>query len=213
MTKQDLNKISNYLWEIPKSFRSDMRVPARIYADEKLLNKVFEDRSLEQLVNVAALPGIQKYALAMPDIHEGYASPIGGVAPIRTSDGIISPGMQGYDVNCLAPQTKVLLDNGAYLTIKEMEKLWGKQKVGYLDLKAKKLADAKVIYFLKRYNNPSIYQIITQSGEKIKATGDHPIQTKQGMKEARHPEMLLVKWDMIIAVAIISIIGFVVIFI
>ncbi len=100
ITKKDLNKISDYLWEIPKKFRSDMRVPARIYADEKLLEEATRDKSIEQLVNLCALPGIQKYGLAMPDIHEGYASPIGGVAAISTTDGIISPGMCGYDINC-----------------------------------------------------------------------------------------------------------------
>jgi len=88
------------LWEIPKTFRQDMRVPARIYVSEKMLEDVFRDRSLPQLVNLCCLPGIQKYGLAMPDCHEGYSSPIGGVAAIRTSDGIISPGMQGYDINC-----------------------------------------------------------------------------------------------------------------
>lgn len=100
ITKKDLEKINNYLWEIPKSFRSDMRVPARIYLSEKILEEALRDKSLEQLVNVSTLPGIQKYALAMPDMHEGYASPIGGVAAIRISDGIISPGMCGYDINC-----------------------------------------------------------------------------------------------------------------
>ena len=98
--KRDLTKITDCLWEIPESFRPDMRVPARIYADEKLLEKVFEDRSLEQLVNVAALPGIQKYALAMPDIHEGYGFPIGGVAAFNLENGVISPGGVGYDINC-----------------------------------------------------------------------------------------------------------------
>ncbi|MBM3251052.1 MAG: RtcB family protein [Candidatus Nealsonbacteria bacterium] len=100
MKKEDFKKITPWLWEIPKSFQPDMRVPARIYASEKMLEESFKDKSLEQLINVATLPGIQKYALAMPDIHEGYASPIGGVAAIRVSDGIISPGMQGYDCNC-----------------------------------------------------------------------------------------------------------------
>jgi tRNA-splicing ligase RtcB len=100
MTKYNLIKISDFLWEIPKSYRSDMRVPARFYASEKLLDKIFEDKSLEQLVNLCALPGIQKYGLAMPDIHEGYASPIGGVAAIDAKKGIFSPGMQGYDINC-----------------------------------------------------------------------------------------------------------------
>ena len=100
MTKKDLIKINEYLWEIPKKFRSDMRVPARVYASEKMLEYILQDRSLDQLVNLSCLPGIQKYGLAMPDCHEGYASPIGGVAAIKTSEGIISPGMQGYDINC-----------------------------------------------------------------------------------------------------------------
>jgi len=98
--KQDFTKINDYLWEIPKSFRRDMRVPARIYVSEKMLDDVFRDKSLEQLVNLTSLPGIQKYGIAMPDAHEGYASPIGGVAAIRMADGVISPGVCGYDINC-----------------------------------------------------------------------------------------------------------------
>lgn len=100
LDKKDFLKINNYLWEVPKLIRSDMKVPARIYVSENMLDDVFRDRSLGQVINLSCLPGIQKYGLAMPDIHEGYASPIGGVAAIRTSDGIISPGMQGYDINC-----------------------------------------------------------------------------------------------------------------
>jgi tRNA-splicing ligase RtcB len=100
LSKQNFKEISPFLWEIPKNFRADMRVPARAYVSEKMLEEAFKDRSLEQLVNITTLPGIQKYALAMPDMHEGYSSPIGGVAAIRISDGIISPGMCGYDINC-----------------------------------------------------------------------------------------------------------------
>jgi len=95
-----LIKISDYLWEIPKSFRADMRVPARIYIDKNLLQKVFEDKSLEQLVNVATLPGIIDYAYVMPDVHEGYGFPIGGVAAMDLKEGVISPGGVGYDINC-----------------------------------------------------------------------------------------------------------------
>ena len=98
--KANFKKISNQLWEIPQSFRSDMRVPARIYASEKMLEEILEDRSLEQLVNIATLPGILKYALAMPDIHEGYGFPIGGVAAMNAKRGVISPGGVGYDINC-----------------------------------------------------------------------------------------------------------------
>jgi tRNA-splicing ligase RtcB len=101
MQKQDLKKIEGYLYEIPKSYRPDMRVPAQIYADDKMLDKILTDRSLEQTVNVATLPGIVNYSLAMPDVHEGYGAPIGGVAAFDPKKGgIISPGMTGYDINC-----------------------------------------------------------------------------------------------------------------
>jgi tRNA-splicing ligase RtcB len=100
LKKKGLNKINDYLWEIPKSFRLDMRVPARIYADEKMLEQIFKDKSLEQLVNLATIPGIEKYSIVMPDCHEGYGSPIGGVFATRVKDGVISPGAVGYDENC-----------------------------------------------------------------------------------------------------------------
>lgn len=100
LTKGDLRKVSDYLWEVPQTFRSDMRVPARVYASSKMLEEIFRDRSLEQLVNVTTLPGIYKHALVMPDAHEGYGFPIGGVAATLYPDGIISPGGIGYDINC-----------------------------------------------------------------------------------------------------------------
>ncbi|MCL5006598.1 MAG: RtcB family protein [Patescibacteria group bacterium] len=100
MEINDLRKISDYLWEIPQSYDGRMRVPARVYASSKMLEEIVGDESLQQLVNVAMLPGIQKYALAMPDIHEGYGFPIGGVAAFDLKDGIISPGGIGYDINC-----------------------------------------------------------------------------------------------------------------
>jgi len=100
MRKEDFRKINDYLWEIPRSFRHDMRVPARIYASEKMLEDIFRDRSIPQLINGTTLPGIVKYAIAMPDCHEGYSVPIGFVGAIRTSDGVISPGACGFDINC-----------------------------------------------------------------------------------------------------------------
>jgi len=98
--KYNLTKINDYLWEVPKTFRPDMRVPARIYADKKILEEIFKDKSVWQTINVTTLPGILKYSLAMPDIHEGYGFPIGGVAAIRWDGGVVSPGGIGYDINC-----------------------------------------------------------------------------------------------------------------
>jgi tRNA-splicing ligase RtcB len=100
MRKQDLHRIHDNLWEIPRSHRGDMRVPARVYTNERMLEQIVADRSLEQLVNVATLPGIQRYAIAMPDVHEGYGFPIGGVAAVDPMEGVISPGGIGYDINC-----------------------------------------------------------------------------------------------------------------
>ncbi len=98
--KQDLIRLSEYLWEIPRTFRPDMNVPARIYADDELLEQAFGDRTMEQLVNTAALPGVVKHVLVMPDAHQGYGPPIGGVVATRQDTGVISPGAVGYDINC-----------------------------------------------------------------------------------------------------------------
>ncbi len=96
--KIELEKIHDYLWEIPQ--KAGMRVPGRIYTSEKMLRDIRQDRSLEQVVNVAHLPGIQKYSIAMPDIHWGYGFPIGGIAAMDVEEGVISPGGVGYDINC-----------------------------------------------------------------------------------------------------------------
>ncbi len=94
----NIKKIDDYIYEIEKE--GQMLVPGRIYSSKKLLEKVKEDNSLKQVKNVATLPGIQKYSIAMPDIHEGYGFPIGGVAAVDTKEGYISPGGVGYDINC-----------------------------------------------------------------------------------------------------------------
>jgi tRNA-splicing ligase RtcB (3'-phosphate/5'-hydroxy nucleic acid ligase) len=96
----ELVRIDEYLWEIPVGARADMRVPGRIFADAELIDAVLRDHSLEQLQNVATLPGIVGAALAMPDVHEGYGFPVGGVAAMELPDGVVSPGGVGYDINC-----------------------------------------------------------------------------------------------------------------
>jgi tRNA-splicing ligase RtcB len=98
--RSDLVRISEYVWEVPKSYRSDMKVPARIYSSQKLLEMAFRDRTMDQLINTAAMPGVVKRVLVMPDAHQGYGPPIGGVVPTRYPNGVISPGAVGYDINC-----------------------------------------------------------------------------------------------------------------
>jgi tRNA-splicing ligase RtcB len=94
----ELKKINEYTWEIPR--QGCMKVSARIYASESLLASVKADKTLQQVRNVACLPGIQRKAYVMPDAHQGYGFPIGGVAAFDGEDGIISPGGVGYDINC-----------------------------------------------------------------------------------------------------------------
>ena len=100
VTISDLKKIGDYEWEIPKGFRSDMRVPVRIFVTQDLLEQAMRDKSLEQAVNAATLPGLVGHVTVMPDMHQGYGFPIGGVAATRYPDGVISPGAIGYDINC-----------------------------------------------------------------------------------------------------------------
>ena len=95
-----LRPVGELLWEVERGARADMRVPARVFADETLLAQITRDRSLEQLVNVTTLPGITGAALGMPDMHEGYGFPVGGVAATVAPDGAISPGGIGFDINC-----------------------------------------------------------------------------------------------------------------
>ncbi|MEM4336576.1 MAG: RtcB family protein [Candidatus Woesearchaeota archaeon] len=98
MEETNLKKLGEFVWKIDKV--GAMKVPAIIYASEKLLAKIKEDKTLLQLRNVASLKGIVKHAIAMPDAHEGYGFPIGGVAAFDMAEGIISPGGVGYDINC-----------------------------------------------------------------------------------------------------------------
>ncbi|MDG6927695.1 MAG: RtcB family protein [Nitrososphaerota archaeon] len=93
-----VNMISDYVWEIPKE--NGMNVPVRVYASKSLLEKIKTDRTLVQAVNVSKLPGILNYSYVMPDGHEGYGFPIGGVAAFDLGSGVISPGGVGYDINC-----------------------------------------------------------------------------------------------------------------
>src|SRR5436190_6654602 len=100
MSELPIEAIDEQLWEIAPSARPGMRVPARLFADRESIAAIEQDRSLEQLANVATLPGIVEAALAMPDIHQGYGFPVGGVAATEPPDGVVSPGGVGYDINC-----------------------------------------------------------------------------------------------------------------
>lgn len=95
-----LERVDDYRWLIPQSYKAGMRVPGLIYASRDMLENILDEQAPEQVVNVALLPGIVGYSLAMPDMHWGYGFPIGGVAAMRIDDGVVSPGGVGFDINC-----------------------------------------------------------------------------------------------------------------
>src|SRR5246127_3969786 len=95
-----LEKIDDYRWLIPRTYKRGMLTDTLIFASEHLLESIQKDQSLEQAANVAMLPGIVGRALAMPDIHQGYGFPIGGVAAVDYEHGVVSPGGVGFDINC-----------------------------------------------------------------------------------------------------------------
>lgn len=189
VSKKDMKRVEEYVYEIPKSFRPDMRVPARLYADEELLDTALKDRSVEQLVNTTTLPGVVKYTLAMPDIHQGYGPPIGGVIPSRTSDGIISPGAVGYDINCLRGDALILHEHGYRLPIAEMESNWKGAELRCQDFVAEREATTGVVRYLKIRPHNTVYRLVTEAGDEIVATADHPFWTLDGMVEAEALEV------------------------
>ena len=93
-----LERVREHVWEIPRE--GEMRVPARVFASEALLDQIGDDKTLQQLKNATHLPGMTNYAICMPDGHQGYGFPVGGVGAIDAEDGCISPGAVGYDINC-----------------------------------------------------------------------------------------------------------------
>jgi tRNA-splicing ligase RtcB len=99
-SKTDFRKVNDFLWELPAAYRGDMQTAVRIVADDELLEDALGDLSVEQAVNVAALPGLAGRVMVMPDVHQGYGMPIGGVMAAKIDGGMISPGAVGYDINC-----------------------------------------------------------------------------------------------------------------
>jgi tRNA-splicing ligase RtcB len=183
MRKRDFVRVSEYVWEVPTSYRADMRVPARLYASERLLEAALGDQSLEQLVNTATLPGLVRYALAMPDIHQGYGFPIGGVVASRTGDGVISPGGVGYDINCLHEHTNILHYFGYTRPIGEMAGDWSSARLSCQALTSGKETSTPVVQYLSRPPRSPVYRMTTEAGDRVIATADHPFWTPDGMVE------------------------------
>jgi len=180
--KKDFRRVDKFIWELPKETRPDMRVPARIFASAEMLDSAFRDRTVEQLVNTATLPGILKYAMAMPDFHEGYGFPIGGVAAMDARTGVISPGGVGYDINCIAGDSRVLHEFGYTLPIARMREGWERARLRCQDFRAEREASTPVVLYLRRKPHVPVYRLKTETGDEIVATADHPFWTPGGMR-------------------------------
>ncbi len=177
-----LEKIDDYRWRIPKSYKRGMRVDGLVYADERLLKDIKLDNALEQVANVAFLPGIQKYSIGMPDIHWGYGFCVGGVCATDPEEGgVISPGGVGYDINCLDSMSYVMNHHGFFQKIGEMEKSWEGAELKCQDFERARETSATPIRYLKLRPSKPVYRLKTQGGNEIVATADHPFWTPDGM--------------------------------
>ncbi|MBO3841963.1 MAG: intein-containing RctB family protein [Candidatus Brockarchaeota archaeon] len=157
-----------------------MRVPLKIFANETLLQKMTQDKTVEQGLNVATLPGIYKSSIILPDGHEGYGFPIGGVGAFDVKDGVVSPGGVGYDINCLSGDSLILHEHGYRLPIKEFLKSWNRERVMCASLE-KGVKPTEIMRFIKIRPNRRVFRVETESGMKIIATEDHPFLTRRGM--------------------------------
>ena len=106
-----LKKIDDWRWLIPRDYKKGMLTDGLIFANERMIDEIRKDQAPEQVANVACLPGIVGYSLAMPDIHWGYGFPIGGVGVTCLDDGVISPGGVGFDINCGVRVVKTTLSS------------------------------------------------------------------------------------------------------
>lgn len=177
-----LEKVDDFRWRIPKSYKPGMRVPGLIYADEELLKDIRSDRAPEQVANVAHMPGIINYSFGMPDIHWGYGAAIGGVGAFDVEKGVIAPGFVGYDINCLC-NSLILNELGYRRQIKDFEEDFHKRKLVCMNFNKDREETTEIIGFLKQKPKRTVLNVVTETGRQIDATEDHPFYTKDGMKE------------------------------
>jgi tRNA-splicing ligase RtcB (3'-phosphate/5'-hydroxy nucleic acid ligase) len=193
-------KLNNYSFKIEK--HGTMKVPAIVYASEKLFSKIKDDKTIQQIINVASLKGIVKNAIAMPDAHQGYGFPIGGVAAFDIQEGIISPGGVGYDINCLIEDSRILSEHGFFKEIKDFENdfieientnknakyslksVAGRTRIISFDYEGRNFHPKNALFFMKKEHKGKIVKIKTKLGYEIKLTEKHPILTEKGMVKA-----------------------------
>jgi tRNA-splicing ligase RtcB len=184
--KGPLIQIDEYRWRIPKEYKPGMRVDGLIFASKELIEQIRQDQAPEQVANVAFLPGIVGYSIAMPDIHWGYGFPVGGVAAMDLDEGVISPGGIGYDINCLHPNTRILTAHGYWRTIGSMQAEWLDQQVTCFELLEGQRTSTAVAAVMQVQPRNRVYRLRTATGFEIIATSEHPFWTPDGMKPLKH---------------------------
>ncbi|AKH97920.1 hypothetical protein HLASF_1437 [Halanaeroarchaeum sulfurireducens] len=173
----ELTRIEDNVWEIEAE--EEMNVPVRVMASEALLEEIQQDKTLQQIKNVTHLPGIQSPAVCMPDGHQGYGFPVGGVAATDAENGVISPGGVGYDINCLAGDTDVLLSFGRRRSIQTLDDGVASESARVI---SDRPTDADVQLFTE--SEKPVLELVTEAGTTIEASRDHPFRTPSGMTEA-----------------------------
>jgi tRNA-splicing ligase RtcB len=171
-----LHRVREYVWEIPRE--GEMNVPARVLASRALLDEISDDRTLTQLRNATHLPGIVDPAICMPDGHQGYGFPVGGVGAIDAEEGCISPGAIGYDINCLTGGSEVALSFGRRRPIGELSERFEDERAVVLDGETR---ESDIWLFTR--NEGTVYEVETATGRTVRATEDHPFMTPDGMRE------------------------------
>ncbi|MEM5832057.1 MAG: RtcB family protein [Candidatus Aenigmatarchaeota archaeon] len=180
--KPNFIKISDVVWEIPTTYKSGMRVPVRIYAKESLLNSM-DLEVFDQASNAAMLPGLIKYSYVFSDGHSGYGVPVGWCGAFDLKEGIISPGAIGFDINCIAGDSKIISEFGYFKNISDFEKNLDENLI-CMNINEKIEDKAKPILFLKQKPKEKVIKIKTKAGYELIATVDHPILTPNGMIKA-----------------------------
>jgi len=171
-----LERVREFVWEMPRE--GDMRVPARVLASEALLDEIGEDKTLQQLRNATHLPGITGHAICMPDGHQGYGFPVGGVGATDVETGCISPGSVGYDINCLPGDTEVRLSFGRTLPLETLEDRFETERAAVATGDELTVSDIRL--FTESGPKP-VFELETTTGRQIEATADHEFETPDGM--------------------------------
>ncbi len=177
-----LEQVDACCWRIPKSYKQGMLVDGLIFSNEKLMAQLKKDQAPEQVANVAFLPGIQLASLAMPDIHWGYGFCIGGVCATDPDEGgVISPGGVGYDINCLSEKSLILSSFGYTRRISDMAGEWQQARLACFNLQQEKATTTEVQLWFAQKPKAPVLRVVTETGDEIEATADHPFWTPDGM--------------------------------